>query len=212
MTTHQMENITLHHRDCVEAMREMDDNQFDIAIVDPPYQIDTSTPFRGAGKLAKRKLNTSPEINEWDVAPSMEYFHELQRVSRHQIIWGGNYFDLPPTRCVVCWDKCQPWPNFSAWEMAWTSFDKPAKLFKYDNRKGGKIHPTQKPVQLYEWIMATFCDDGWSILDTHFGSGSIGIAAHNMGHPLTGFEVNGQYVAAAVDRIRRHQIQLSFPW
>jgi site-specific DNA-methyltransferase (adenine-specific) len=212
MTTHIMENITLHHRDCMEAMREMDDNSFDLAVVDPPYQISTSSPFVGAGKLANRTLNKSSKINDWDVAPTGEYFDQLMRVSRHQIIWGGNYFDLPPTRCVIAWDKCQPWPNFSAWEMAWTSFDKPAKLFKYDNRTSGKIHPTQKPVRLYEWILETFGQPNWTILDTHFGSGSHGIACHNVGHHLTAFEVDDDYVTAAVDRISRHQIQLQLPW
>ena len=212
MSTYQMDDITLHHRDCLEAMREMKDNTFDLAIVDPPYELGTVGAYRGAGKLAKRALNTDTKIQQWDKAPPPEYFEELMRVSKNQIIWGGNYFDLPPTRCVIAWDKCQPWTNFSQWEMAWTSFSKPAALFKKDNRTGGKIHPTQKPVELYEWILSKYANDGDTILDTHFGSGSNGIACHNMGYSLTAFEIDGDYVSRAVDRIKEHQIQLQFPW
>jgi len=212
MKTYTLEKITLHHRDCIEAMREMDDDCFDLAIVDPPYQLGNSNAYRGAGKLAKRALNQDDKIQRWDIAPNQQYFDELMRVSKNQIIWGGNYFDLPPTRCVIAWDKCQPWENFSQWEMAWTSYSKPAPLFKYDNRTGGKIHPTQKPVRLYEWILERFATKGDKILDTHFGSGSHGIACHNMGYELTAYEVDGDYVSRAVNRIQRHQIQLQLPW
>jgi site-specific DNA-methyltransferase (adenine-specific) len=148
MKTYTLEKITLHHRDCVEAMREMDDDCFDLAIVDPPYQLGKPMAlYRGAGKLAKssaQPMMTNPTAGT--SLHNQEYFEELMRVSKNQIIWGGNYFDLPPTRCVIAWDKCQPWENFSQWEMAWTSYSKPAPMFKYDNRTGGKIHPTQKPV------------------------------------------------------------------
>lgn len=212
MSTHQMENITLHHRDCLEAMREMETDCFDLAIVDPPYEIKTANPYQGGGFLSTRVLNGDNKIKHWDKAPPPEYFEELMRVSKNQIIWGGNYFDLPPTRCVICWDKCQPWDNFSQWEMAWTSYSKPAALFKKDNRTGGKIHPTQKPVELYEWILHKFANKGDKILDTHFGSGSNGIACHNMGYSLTAFETDGDYVERAVDRIKTHQIQLQLPW
>ena len=207
-----MDKITLHHRDCVEAMREMEDNTFDLAIVDPPYQIDTINPYQGGGIMKNRALNSDKKISKWDVAPTVEYFEELMRVSKNQIIWGGNYFDLSPTRCVIAWDKVQPWTNFSQWEMAWTSYSKPAALFKFDNRTGGKIHPTQKPVRLYEWILERFATKGDKILDTHFGSGSNGIACHNMGYELTSFEIDGDYVSRAVDRIRTHQLQLSIQW
>ena len=100
------------------------------------------------------------KFTEWDKAPSHEFFEELKRVSKHQIIWGGNYFDLPPTRCFVCWDKVQPWENFSQVEYAWTSFDYPSKIFKYDNRTGGKIHPTQKPTELYRYLLSIFAPVG----------------------------------------------------
>lgn len=213
MTTYQMENITLHHRDCLEAMREMDDDRFDLAIVDPPYGLDRFNKYstRGAGWLKNRAFNMG-KIDTWDKAPEPEYFEELMRVSKNQIIWGGNYFDLPPTRCVIAWDKKQPWEKFSGWEMAWTSFNKPAAIFHFDNRYAGKIHPTQKPVELYEWLLHKFANEGDKILDTHFGSGSIGIACHNMKYDLTAFEVSDDFVSKAVDRIKTHQIQLSLPW
>jgi len=212
MSTYQMEKITLHHGDCLEALREMDDNEFDLAIVDPPYQLGTKNPFQGGGFLSTRALNKDNKIKKWDVAPPPEYFEELMRVSKNQIIWGGNYFNLPPTRCVIAWDKVQPWDNFSGWEMAWTSYNKPAPIYKQNNRTGGKIHPTQKPVELYEWLLHKFANEGDTILDTHFGSGSIGIACHNMGYTLTAFELDGDYVERAVDRIKTHQIQLQLPW
>ena len=213
MSTYQMEKITLHHRDCLEALKEMDDNSFDLAIVDPPYGLDRFNKYstQGAGWLKHRAFNMG-KIGTWDKAPDPEYFEELWRVSKNQIIWGGNYFNLPPTRCVIAWDKKQPWEKFSGWEMAWTSFSKPAPIFHFDNRYAGKIHPTQKPVELYEWLLHKFANEGDKILDTHFGSGSIGIACHNMGYDLTAFEVSDDFVSKAVDRIKTHQIQLQLPW
>lgn len=153
--------ITLINADCMEVLRELPDNAFDLAIVDPPYGINApnmtmgSAPKKtksgdgisvaqrlkkgrlnsGGGKLKNRALNSMPLT--WDCErPSPEYFTELFRISRNQIIWGGNYYDLPPTRGVICWDKMQPWDNFSQWEMAWTSFDRTARLFRYSSRGG----------------------------------------------------------------------------
>lgn len=149
--------------DCLEYMRQLPDKAFTLAIADPPYEIGTGnvnknkSTYTGAGKLRGRILNQQAgKFYEWDKAPSAEFFRELRRVSENQIIWGGNYFDLPPTRCFICWDKCQPWPNFSQAEYAWTSFTHPAKIFHFDNRTGDKIHPTQKPVELYAFCLATF--------------------------------------------------------
>lgn len=173
--------------DCIEYMRTLPDKVFHLAIADPPYGINApnmkmgehngyeSTAKRckkgrlnsGAGKLKNRALNTMS--CDWDFnPPSKEFFDELFRVSQNQIIWGGNYFDLPPTRCIICWDKCQPWENFSQVEMAWTSFDMPAKLYRQSVTGGSvnkmrstvKIHPTQKPVELYAWCMNTFAKLG----------------------------------------------------
>lgn len=229
--------IELLNMDCMDYMRGLPDKAFDLAIVDPPYGINAANmsmgnnPNRndgwsrgestavkarkgrlnqGSGKLKGRALNT---MNcDWDSAPpDQEYFHELFRVSKNQIIWGGNYFDLPPSRCVVCWDKVQPWENFSQWEMAWTSFDKPASMFRFSNTGGAnaehKIHPTQKPRKLYEWLLDKYAKQGDRILDTHLGSGSSAIAAHRMGFDFVGMELDADYYAAAVQRFERETAQ-----
>ena len=186
--------------DCMNVMKDYEDNHFDLAIVDPPYEIPKR--WGGVGKFKNRILNNeTKKLKQWDVAPKKEYFDELFRVSKNQIIWGGNYFDLPPTRGIICWDKKQPFPNFSAWEMAWTSFDVVARLFKYDNRRGGKIHPTQKPIELYSWILDKYSSKGQKILDTHLGSGSIAIACHYFGVDLVGIEIDQEYYKAAKQRI-----------
>jgi len=202
-------------------MARYPDKYFDLAIVDPPYGINATnigaTPNQrrsglqrlngGGGKLKNRVLNTAKKI-EWDDAiPDQDYFNELFRVSKNQIIWGGNYFPLPPTRCVICWDKCQPWENFSQIELAWTSFDMPAPLFRFDNRTGGKIHPTQKPVALYKWLLDKYAKPNDKILDTHLGSGSIAIACHDYGFDLTACELDKEYFDKAMDRINNHVAQ-----
>ena len=204
------DGITIYNADCRKVLPWLE--TVDLLLTDPPYGIGED-----GGSNNKRGTKQIPPTQfvskNWDKSPPPQiYFDELMRVSKRQIIWGGNYFDLPPTRCVIAWDKCQPWENFSQWEMAWTSYSKPAALFKFDNRTGGKIHPTQKPVRLYEWILERFATKGDKILDTHFGSGSNGIACHNMGYELTAYEVDSDYVTRAVNRIQRHQIQLQLPW
>lgn len=215
--------------DCMDLMRGLPDKAFDLAIVDSPYGINSTkmnmgqfsptTESReahkkgrlsqGAGKLKNLKLQTM-ETNWDETPPGPEYFAELRRVSKNQIVWGGNYFDLGPTRCVVCWDKQQPWDNFSQWEMAWTSFDSPASLFSANNAfaEPGKIHPTQKPVALYKWLLTRYAKPGWTILDTHGGSGSHCIAAHDLGFDLVWIEKDPDYYAAAVARYKTHAAQL----
>jgi site-specific DNA-methyltransferase (adenine-specific) len=183
--------------DCLPELKKLPDNYFDLAIVDPPYQI-ADNPSRhggsGAGKLKNRVLNKSAEkFKSWDIKPNQDYFNELFRVSKNQIIWGGNYFDLPPTRCVIAWDKCQPFPNFSQIELGWTSFNKPAKLFRFDNRRGGKIHPTQKPIELYSFCLEQFAKKGDLILDTHLGSGSSRIACYLNQFDFIGYEIDKEY-------------------
>ena len=189
----------------MELMARYPDNYFDLAIVDPPYGMKKSS-TTGSGKLKHRALN---KMNtDWDVAPNKEYFNELFRVSKNQIIWGGNYFTLPPTRCVICWDKKQMMPTFSRWEMAWTSFYKPAKIFTYNNADINKIHPTQKPVALYKWLLDKYAKQGDKILDTHLGSGSIAIACHDYGFELTACELDKEYYDKAIQRIKNHVAQL----
>jgi len=188
--------------DCMNVMKDYKDNHFDLAIVDPPYELPTRNPSQDCGKLTGRVINGMYEKG-WDIAPKKEYFDQLKRVSKNQIIWGGNYFGdhLGRTRGIICWDKKQPFPNFSAWEMAWTSFDKVAKIFKYDNRRSGKIHPTQKPIELYEWLLKEYANKGDKILDTHLGSGSIAIACHYYGVDLVGVEIDEEYYDKAKERI-----------
>jgi len=200
-------SINLHLGCSLEAMRSMKDNQYDLAIVDPPYGVDTASAFQGSGKLKNRVLNNDNKIQRWDTAPSPEYFEQLFRVSKEQIIWGGNYFDLPPTRCVIAWDKVQPWENFSGWEMGWTSFNKPAPLFKFDNRTGGKIHPTQKPIELYKYCLEKFAKDGDKILDTHLGSGSIACACWDLGFDLDAWEIDPEYFEKTTERYTQYSKQ-----
>lgn len=189
--------IELTNEDNRTLMARYPNKFFDLAIVDPPYGIEEMTgkeTAHGRGHLKDRILNRQAEkFDGWDKAPDKEYFQELFRVSKNQIIWGGNYFDLPPHRCFVCWDKVQPWENFSQVEQAWTSFNKPSMLFRYDNRTGDKIHPTQKPVKLYRWLLKKFATPGNTILDTHLGSCSIAIACLMEGFSLTGCEKDKQH-------------------
>jgi len=205
--------INLHLGDSLAAMRAMDDNTYDLAIVDPPYGMPKQC-WRGGsntgnGKLGNRAFFAHHGKGEgWDIAPTPEYFDQLRRISRNQIIWGGNYFDLPPTRCVIAWDKVQPWENMSQIELAWTSYSKPAKLWRFDNRYSGKIHPTQKPVQMYQWLLDTFANEGDRIIDTHLGSGSIAIACYNAGYALDAWEIDPEYHANAVARYTAHARQL----
>ena len=199
--------------DCMEYMKQCRDKQFDLVIVDPPYGIEEMTgtnPAAGRGKLKHRVFNREEKkFNQWDKSPSKEYVDELFRVSKNQIIFGGNYFDLPPTRGFIVWDKCQPFQSFSACEFAWTSFTVPAKIFRFDNRTSGKIHPTQKPVELYKWILATFAKSGDSILDTHLGSGSSRIAAYDMGFDFVGTEIDTDYFQSQEARFNEYRQQLS---
>ena len=203
--------IKLFNQDCMEAIKEMPDKAYDLAIVDPPYGIGGDAMHqnrlrKGAGKLKNRviqQMDSSFDNNP----PNQIYFTELFRVSKNQIIWGLNYFVLPKTRGVLCWDKVQPWDNFSQIELAWTSFDRPAKLFRYDNRTGDKIHPTQKPVALYQWLLKNYAKPDDKILDTHGGSMSIAIACHDLGFDLTLYEIDKDYFQAGKERLERHMAQ-----
>ena len=204
--TDKIGNIRLYNGDCMDWMKDVPDNWYNLAIVDPPYQLPKDS-SNGRGKLKNRVFNRGNIAERWDKKPPKEYFDELFRISKNQIIWGGNYFDLPPCRCFVCWDKCQPWENFSQVEMAWTSFDKPAKLFKYDNRRGGKSHPTQKPIELYAYLLNTFANKGDKIFDSHFGSLSIGIACCELGFELDACEIDKEYYDNALKRLKDFEFE-----
>jgi site-specific DNA-methyltransferase (adenine-specific) len=198
------ENIEITNEDNMLLMARYPDNYFDLAIVDPPYGIGDK--FKG-GKSGKMQFNEVVDKG-WDCVPSAEYFIELQRVSKNQIIWGGNYFDLPPTRCFIVWDKCISDDfTLAMAELAWTSFDKLAKIFKYSVPKDGKIHPTQKPQKLYKWLLNKYAKEGYKILDTHLGSGSIAIACHDYGFELTACELDKEYYDKATQRIQNHVSQ-----
>jgi site-specific DNA-methyltransferase (adenine-specific) len=198
--------IELHNIDCLEAMRGMPDKAFDLAIVDPPY---------GAGKIENCMIQQvrRPYKNE---KPGKEYFDLLMRVSKNQIIWGGNYFDLGPCRGFIFWFKHQPIDRFADGEFAWTSFDRVAKCFNYPytnvmEGNGGKdyktIHPNQKPVKLYEWLLKNYAKPGDRILDTHGGSFSLAIACDTMGYDFTGYEIDAEYYEAAKKRLEEHKRQ-----
>jgi len=216
--------IELHNVDCLPFMKQCEDNQFDLAIVDPPYGIgaDYQKESYSQGKNGEGKRHRKQwDKKGWDDnIPSKEYFAELKRISKNQIVWGGNYFlqNLENTRCFLSWDKMQSFTG-SDFELAWTSFDKASKVFRmtrieaYSNNNNVikdpfiKIHPTQKPIKLYEWILKNFAQKGDKIIDTHLGSGSIAIACDNMGFDLTACEIDEDYFNKANKRLEQHRKQ-----
>jgi site-specific DNA-methyltransferase (adenine-specific) len=184
--------------------------KWSLGLVDPPYGIGgdslhSNRILKNAGKLKDRILNTGN--TKWDIAPEQIYFDTLKNVTANQIIWGGNYFPLPPTRCIIVWDKVQPWENFSQVEIAWTSFKSPASLYKYDNRTGDKIHPTAKPIDLYRWILQKYAKAGDTILDTHGGSMSSAIACDMEGFELDICELDKEYFDKALIRFKIYEQQ-----
>lgn len=202
-----------YNTDCLEAMREMKDKEFDLAVVDPPYgngndetEYNRFTPtghFQRYGSQAKVErrgcgwaTKYGNRIVSWDVAPPDEYFEQLFRVSKNQIIWGGNYFQLPPTRCFLIWRKPNIPSNFtmSMAEYAWTSYRQTCKVFDYPSQgQKHRWHPTQKPIELYKWIYSLFTEPGMRILDTHLGSGTSRMAAYDMGLDFAGYEIDKEY-------------------
>lgn len=200
------------NEDNVELMARYEDNYFDLAIVDPPYKIE-SQQKRGCGS----RIDKSGKMNNWNnILPTGSYFKELFRVSKNQIIWGANNFTgLPRSEYFCIWNKEQSVENFASLEYAWVSMGvgTPAKMFtysihKHNNTKGEKIHPTMKPVKLYEWLLLKYAKEGDKILDTHLGSGSIAIACHNMEFDLTACELDKDYFDGAMNRIENHKKQL----
>jgi len=205
-------NIT--NEDNMELMARYPDKYFDLAIVDPPYGIDLANMNMGIGKNKKSSKiqNRKWKPKDWDKSvPKTEYWNQLFRVSKNQIIWGGNYFELPPCKNYVIWDKEIPnGLSFADCEMAWTSFLNAPKIFRHSAYldKNNKFHPTQKPVALYKWILTKYAKEGDKILDTHLGSGSIAIACHDLEYDLTACELDTEYYDAAMKRINNHKKQL----
>lgn len=219
------DKIEITNEDNMELMARYPDNYFDLAIVDPPYGInfDGNTTVKGKGGKANTFFNKQHHDKKgWDnERPSDEYFEQLRRVSKNQIVWGGNYFAdlLPPKKGWIFWDKKitnANNTNFSDGELAWTSFNCILRRFTYDwigfgylnNPQGEKKqHPTQKPVSLYKWILDKYAKQGDKILDTHLGSGSIAIACHDYGFDLTACELDKEYFDKSTERIKNHTAQ-----
>jgi site-specific DNA-methyltransferase (adenine-specific) len=218
--------ITMLHADCMEYMAGCSDKAFELAIVDPPYGIGEDGESNNSRGSKKAKA-TEYKKKEWDKEPpTIEYFQELKRVSKNQIIWGANHFisripfDSP---CWVVWDK-QRTGDFADCELAYTSFNTAVRKFVYcwngfsqgilgrstGATKETRIHPTQKPVALYKWLLSRYAKPGDRILDTHGGSGSICIAAHDLGFNLTWMELDADYYSAAVERYKNHAAQAQF--
>ena len=195
--------------DNMKLMARYPDKYFDLAIVDPPYGIGHS--LLSGEKRGSKFVRTTKHV-EWDVLPSKEYFSELKRVSKNQIIWGGNYFldYLPSTRGMLIWDKIQIFSG-ADFEFAWISFDTSAKAFRMSRVEAygniNKIHPTEKPVDLYKFCLDKYAKQGDKILDTHLGSGSIAIACHDYGFDLTACELDKEYFDKAMERIKNHTNQ-----
>jgi len=218
----------VYNEDCVEGLKRFSDNHFDLAIVDPPYGIKADRLTRTKGKSGKSRtfnqnLKYNYEPKEWDAEiPNIEYWNELFRVSKNQIVWGGNYFSeyLPSKKGWIVWDKKVTNANnknFSDCELAWTSFDCIVRKFTYDwigfgylnnPMKQVKIHPTEKPITLYEWIFSQYSKEGDKILDTHLGSGSSRIAAQKSKLDFTGFEIDKDYYEAQEKRFKDFVSQL----
>lgn len=200
MKIHEIENSRVYLRDCMEAMAEFPDNYFDLAVVDPPYGIGAGKMTMGSGKHKFIKGK------HWDaLPPNKDYFVELFRVSKNQIIWGGNYFTdiLPPSPHWIVWDKKNPNLSFAEGELAWVRSGNNLRIFQHYSaqvEKGGKIHPTQKSIDLYDWIFNRYATPGMKILDTHLGSGSSRISAQKAGMNFWGYEIDEEYFTAHCKR------------
>jgi len=207
------EKITITNEDCMELMKRTPDGYYDLAIVDPPYGIDASKKF-GLQEFGWTQYKRS----DWDSEiPKKEYFDELFRVSKNQIIWGGNYMTefLPPSMGWIIWDKGQRDFTLADGEMAWTSFNKAMRIFEFsrasciksNNTMTEKFHPTAKPFELYKWLLDKYAKEGDKILDTHLGSMSIAIACHDYGFELVGCELDKEYYEAGIKRVQNHVSQ-----
>ncbi len=204
----------IYNMDCLDGMREIPDKSIDLVITDPPYGL-------GFERMDKACISNAAEKTEyhyggWDnIPPNIECFEEIKRISKNQIIFGGNYFELPPSPCWIVWDKDNT-GNFADCELAWTSFSSAVRKFTYRwngmlqedmTHKEIRVHPTQKPVKLFEWIIKNYAKDGDTICDPFFGSGSCLVACIRMEHQFIGFEKEKTYFDAAQIRIKKAQEQ-----
>ena len=194
--------ITITNEDNMALMSRYKDDYFDLAIVDPPYGIER---FKKGGSHVNKYGSKDQKWN--NIKPTKKYFNELFRISKYQIIWGGNNFDLPTSEYFIIWQKGNALDfSFAMVEQAWTNVKKPAKLYKnlHVQNKDKRIHPTQKPIKLYEWLLMNYAKENHKILDTHLGSGSIAIACHNLDFELTACELDTEYYQASLKRIEDH--------
>ena len=218
-----MMNYGFYNMDCMEGMKEFPDKFFDLAIVDPPYGGVTKGGYMSNSITGGVASHPKYHLSLWDCdRPSKAYFDELFRVSKNQIIWGGNYYAtlLFDSQCWIVWDKEKPdGVSYADVELAWTSFDRASKIFRFMwngmlqgdmKHKEKKIHPTQKPVALYEWLLNKFSNPGDVILDTHVGSASSLIACHNTNHKFVGFELDETYYKSAKERFEQETAQMNF--
>lgn len=198
----------LYNMDCMEGMKQFPDKYFELAIVDPPYGININ---HNMGRRKGDKHSSYKKVT-WDSQPpTAEYFNELFRVSQNQIIWGANYFQLPPNKCFIVWKKPQisEEVSFSMCEYAWASFDSTAKIVEIYGQEFDRIHPTQKPIKLYAWLLDKYAKPGDKILDTHVGSASSLIACHNYGFDYIGFELDKDYYEKAQQRLGAVKSQIT---
>jgi site-specific DNA-methyltransferase (adenine-specific) len=202
------EKLTLTCEDNMKLMARYPDNYFDLAIVDPPYGIGDKKLTSGGTWAAKYKTGDAA----WDICPNAEYWKELFRVSKNQIVWGANYFleYLHPSRCFIIWDKIAHLPTMADCEFAWVSMDGNAKICKVLRATQSdeiRLHICQKPVALYKWLLDKYAKQGDKILDTHLGSMSIAIACHDYGFELTGCELDPEYYQQGIKRVQNHLLQ-----
>lgn len=218
-----MRDFGYYNEDCMTGMKEFPDKYFDLAIVDPPYGGVTQGGYmqnKQGGGIARNRNDYHLSLWQCD-KPEAAYFKELQRVSKNQIIWGGNYFAsmLPDSQCWLVWDKEKPeGVSFADVELAWTSFNQAARIYHFAwngmlqgdmKNKEYKIHPSQKPVALYKWILNKFAKEGDTILDTHVGSASSLIACHQMGYKYVGFELDETYYKESKERLENETAQIN---
>lgn len=207
--TYELTGNHAYNINCMDLMREVPDKYFELAVVDPPYGIERLK--NQHGRLEKYGDTTQANNDK----PDEQYFQQLLRVARNVVVWGGNYFELPPCRCFLAWYKHQPIGNYSDCEFAWTNMEKPARTFDYpyfgtNGADGdGRIHPTQKPVALYTWIFTNYAKQGDKILDTHLGSGSSRIAAYELGLDFIGCEIDSEFFAKEEERFAAYTAQTS---
>ena len=210
MKRYKTDLLDIRNCDCMELLKQTPDNHYSLCIVDPPYGINVNV------SMGRRKGDAKSDYHKFaggdSCSPDKSYFAEILRVSKNQIIWGANHFiDKIPLNspCWVAWDKgFSDQVTFATFELAWTSFKTTCKKFDMHPNAQGQIHPTQKPVALYNWLLHNYANPGDTILDTHAGSMSIAIACHYKGFHLTACELDPAYFKAGVERIKRETRQL----